>query len=149
MLEFIECNIGNVTEINAHCCCACGCEWEHNNSYISIHSVTEFRVSTDLLSHLVNLQGPRGWSFVYFHHRRKWKTALWMDYSAGNSSEFQGIWKLHVQYLCHSKTLISCGQEWELNGNCTARKQRLKETICDQQLAITFVASTQLVYALS
>lgn len=146
MLAFIEYNIENAAEINAHCCSAC--EWEHNNNHISIHSVTEFSVSTDLLSHLVHVQGPHGWSFVYFHHIGKWKTALWIDYSAANSSEFQGTWRLHVQYLCHSKILISCGWEWELNGNCTVRKQRVKETICDQRHSIIFIASTQLVYAL-
>lgn len=32
--------------------------------------------------------------------------------------------------------------------NCTVRKGRVKGTVCDQQLAITFIASTQLVYAL-
>lgn len=48
----------------------------HNNVDISIHSAIEFRVSTDLLSHLVNLQGSHGWSFVDFHHRGQWKTAL-------------------------------------------------------------------------
>lgn len=121
-MELIEYNIGNTTEITALFCIVCGYEWEHNNIYISIHSVIEFRVSTHLLSHIVSLQGPHGWSFLYFNHRGKWKTALWFDYWAGNISEFQSIWKLCVQYLCHSKTLLPCRQEWELSGNCTIRK---------------------------